>query len=142
MRFQAKTVVGTVSGDYYQLLLEYGDREEQQTNHRDPAGPYLLLQRQFEFSDGGKCYVEADDEAYIGHFALKLVEFSPTRLAFEIGRSDDNRVEVGFSLTAAEFEDAQPIAEVIFGMREPDFDGAATPHRPARKAAQAGESEC
>ncbi len=124
MHFHAKTVSSTVSGDYYQLLLEYEGREDEQLDHPDQTGPYLLLQRQFEFFDGGKCYVEADDETYIGHFQLKLIEFSATRLAFEIAKSDHNYVEVGFKLTAAEFEEARPITEVIFGMRGPDFDGA------------------
>jgi len=53
---------------------------------------------------------------------LKLVEFSSTRLAFEIARCNRNHVEVSFALTAAEFEDALPIVEVIFGMSEPDYD--------------------
>ena len=61
-------------------------------------------------------------EHYIGHFKLKLVEFSQVRLAFEIARSNHNQVEVHFALTAAEFEKALPIVEVIFGMREPDYD--------------------
>ena len=124
MQFHAKTVSSIVSGDYYQLLFEYEGREEEQMDHPDQTGLYLLLQRPFEFSDGGNCYVEADDETYIGHFKLKLIEFSPTRLAFEVARSNHNHVEVGFELTAAEFEEARPIAEVKFGMTEPDFDGA------------------
>jgi len=95
----------------------------------DQPLPYLMVQCQFEFSDGGKCYVESDDDKYIGHFKLKLVEFSPTRLAFEIARRNHNIVEACFALTAAEFDEALPIVEVIFGIRAPysdghDFDGA------------------
>ena len=41
---------------------------------------------------------------------------------FEIARRYHSRVEVTFLLTAAEFEDAQPIVEVIFGLREPYCD--------------------
>jgi len=122
MHFHAKTISATASGDYYQLVLEAEGGEEDQPNHPDQSAPYLLLQRQFEFFDGGKCYIEADDEIYIGHFHLKLVEFSPTRLAFEITRSYHNHVELDFVMTAAEFEEVQPIAEVIFGVREPDVD--------------------
>jgi hypothetical protein len=122
MHFYAKTVSGTVSGDYYQLVLEAEDSDEDQENDPEQTGPYLLLQQQFEFPDGGKCYVESDDETYIGHFKLKLTEFIPTRLVFEIARNSHNHVEVDFSLTDAEFEESRPIAEVIFGMREPYFD--------------------
>jgi hypothetical protein len=82
----------------------------------------LLVQRQFEFFDGGTCYIESEDEEYTGHFKLKLVEFSSTRLAIEIARIDHNQVEVHFELTTAEFVKALPIVEVIFGMRVPDYD--------------------
>ena len=81
-----------------------------------------MIQSQFESFDGGKCYIESDDDEYIGHFKLQFVEFSPTRLAFEIARLNHKHVEVSFALTAAEFEEALPIVEVIFGMREPDYD--------------------
>src|SRR5450759_5197981 len=36
--------------------------------------------------DHGRCYVETHDESYIGHFPLRLTEFSRTHLAFEIVR--------------------------------------------------------
>lgn len=122
MHFHAKYVSGSVSGDYYQLLLELEKSEEDEPGQ---TGPYLLLQRQFEFFDGGKCNVESDDENYIGHFELKLMELSPICLAFEIVRGNHNHVAVGFALTEVEFDEVRPIAEVIFGLREPetDFDG-------------------
>lgn len=122
MHLYAKRVSAVASGDYYQVLFDSEDRGEEQVDPFDQPAPYLMVQCQFEFFDGGKCYVESDNDEYIGHFKLKLVEFSPTSLAFEIARRDHNRVEVSFALTAAEFEEAQPIVEVIFGRREPDYD--------------------
>lgn len=118
----AKKVSAIASGDYYQVHLDSEDRDDEQLDSFEQPAPYLLVQSQSEFFDGGKCYIESDDEEYIGHFKLKLVEFSPTRLAFEIARINHNQVEVHFELTAAEFEKALPIVEVIFGMREPDYD--------------------
>ena len=123
MKLDAKRISATASGDYYQVLLDSEDRDEEQLDPFDQPAPYLMVQCQFEFSDGGKCYVESDDDEYIGHFKLKLVEFSPTRLAFEIARRNHNHVEVCFALTGAEFDEALPIVEVIFGIREPDYDG-------------------
>lgn len=110
------------SGDYYQILFDSEDRGEEHVDPFDESAPYLMVQRQFEFFDGGNCYIESENDDYIGHFKLKLIEFSPTSFAFEIDRRDHNRVEVSFALTAAEFEEAQPIVEVIFGLKEPDFD--------------------
>jgi hypothetical protein len=49
MRFHANHVSSSVSGDYYQAMFE----AEEDTN--DPNSPYLLIQRQFETSDGGRC---------------------------------------------------------------------------------------
>jgi hypothetical protein len=46
MRFHANHVSSSVSGDYYQVMFE----AEEDTN--DPDSPYLLIQRQFETSDG------------------------------------------------------------------------------------------
>jgi hypothetical protein len=123
MKLDAKRISATASGDYYQILLDSEDRNEEQLDPLDQPAPYLMVQCQFEFSDGGKCYVESDNDEYIGHFKLKLVEFSPTRLAFEIERRNHNHVEVCFALPTAEFGEALPIVEVIFGIREPDYDG-------------------
>ena len=74
MHFFAKSVSGTVSGDCYQFRLE-GKNSDHESDFALPER-YLLLQAQFEFSDGGECYVESDDKNYTGHFRLKLIEFS------------------------------------------------------------------
>lgn len=116
MQLAAKKVSAVASGDYYQAVFDYDDRDCEQPE------PYVLVQRQFELFDGGKCYIESHDEEYIGHFKLKLIEFSTTRMAYEIARREHTLVEVTFALTAAEFEEALPIVEVIFGVREPGDD--------------------
>lgn len=122
MKIDAKRVSAVASGDYYQALFDSEDRDDEQVDPFDQPAPYVLVQRQFECFDGGKCYIESHEEEYIGHFKLELVEFSPTRLAYEIARCDHKSVEVSFALTAAEFEEARPIIEVIFGVREPGDD--------------------
>lgn len=122
MRLAAKRVSAVVSGDYYQAVFDSNDRDDKQVDPFDQPEPYILLERQFEFFDGDKCYIESHDEDYIGHFKLNLVEFSSTRLAYEIARRDHKFVELSFALTATEFEGARPIIEVIFGVREPGGD--------------------
>lgn len=122
MHLYAKKVSAIASGDCYQILFDSDDRDEEAVDPFEQPEPYLMVQSQFEFFDGGQCYVESADDEYIGHFKLKLVEFTSTNLTFEIARRNHNRVEVSFALTTAEFETAQPIVEIIFGMREPDYD--------------------
>ena len=83
MRFHALKVSASVSGDYYQVYL--GPEADEEDDPFEEAGPYLLLQREFEMS-GKQCYVETKNESYIGHFSLKLIEFSRSLLSFDIVR--------------------------------------------------------
>ena len=122
MHLYAKTVSAVASGDYYQVHFDSDNRGEEEVDPFDQPEPYVMVQSQFEFFSGGNCYVESDDKNYIGHFKLKLIEFSSTRCVFEIARRDHNRVEVSYELPSPEFESAQRIVEVIFGIREPEYD--------------------
>ena len=82
-----------------------------------PIRPYVLLQRKFKDEDSGVCYLENHDpNRYAGHFSLRLVEFSPTRFAFEIDRPQDRMVEVTFRLSARCFREVQRVVKIIFGL--------------------------
>ena len=109
MRFHANHVSSSVSGDYYQVMFE----AEEETN--DPDSPYFLIQRQFETSDGGRCYLETHDEKYIGHFLLRRVEFTPERLSIEFDRPSDNLVSVTFCMAISDFEEASRVMKIISG---------------------------
>jgi len=85
----------------------------------DPSAtePYLLLQRQFEDDDRSLCYLETRDiDRFAGHYRLRLIEFTPTRLAFEIDRPDDRTVEVTYKLSTRRFRQVQRIVHIIFGV--------------------------
>jgi hypothetical protein len=122
MRFHAPSVSASANGDYYQLWLGPEESDEAEADPYEVRGPYLIVQRNFEMPDDGRCYVETHDEGYMGHFRLRVTELSRTRLAFDIVRRTNNRVEVSFALNASEFEAVQRIAEIIFGLREPEPD--------------------
>jgi hypothetical protein len=123
MQFVARKVSVSFSGDYYQATFDSEDRHDDWADSLDQPEPYVLVQRQFEFLEGGRCYIESHDEQYIGHFMLKLVEFSRTRLAFEIARRDNRFVEISLILTATEFEESRSIIEVLFGIKGQSTDG-------------------
>ncbi len=116
MRFHVLQVSASVSGDYYQLYL--GPEEDEDADPYAVSGPYLLVQREFEMS-ARQCYIETENESYVGHFSLRLIEFSSTLLSFDILRTSNNHIEVSFALSASEFEEVRRVAEVIFGLREP-----------------------
>jgi hypothetical protein len=120
MRFHAQRVSVSAAGDYFQLSFGPEKSDEEESDPYEVKGPYLVVQRQFEMPDGGRCYLETHDKGYIGHFRLRLTQLSRTRLAFEILRKTDNQVEVSFALNASEFEEVRRIAEIIFGLREPE----------------------
>jgi hypothetical protein len=68
MKIRLDHVSASESGDYFQVLFE---------SEEDGEGEYLLIQRQFEDPDDARCYIEAHDEDYIGHF--KVVRASLAR---------------------------------------------------------------
>jgi hypothetical protein len=79
---------------------------------RSSITPNLLVQREFEDDDGGVCYIETHDhDTYSGHFRLRLIEVTPTRLAFDIAS-----VEVTYDLDAKRFDEMRRIAHIIFGV--------------------------
>jgi hypothetical protein len=116
LRFHAPVASASASGDYYQLSFGPEESDEAEADPYVVSGPYLIVQRQFEMPDRGRCYIETHDESYIGHFRLRLSELTRTRLAFDIGRRKNNQVKVSFVLNALEL---QRTAEIIFGLREP-----------------------
>ena len=122
MRFHAPSVSASANGDYYQLWFGPEESDEDEADPYEVKGPYLIVQKQFEMPDGGRCYIETHDEGYIGEFRLRLTELSRTRLAFEIARKTNNHIEVSFALNPPEFEEVRQVAEIIFGLREPEPD--------------------
>ena len=115
MRFHAKYVSAAEAGDYYQVSFETEDPGDGATDPPGLDSPYLIIQRQFETPDGGRCYVETHDHGYVGHYRLKLIDFSPTHLTVAIERKSNNHVEVSYALDAVEFNEVQRVVNIIVG---------------------------
>ena len=112
MQFHATYVTAGGVGDYFQALFEAV---------RDGDGtPYLLLQRQFEDDDGGVCYIETHDPEYCGHFRLRQVAFSPTRLHVDLDRPRHNVLTVTFELSEVKFGEAARFVDLIRGAVVPE----------------------
>lgn len=116
MRFHANYVSTSVSGDYYQAMFEASE------DSTEPDSPYLLIQRQFEIPNGGKCYIETHNEEYRGHFLVRRIDFRPDGVLVEIGRLRNNVINVTFNMTTSAFEEAVPVLKIISGEIEPDVD--------------------
>lgn len=63
------------AGDYYQVLFEDGED--------DSENAYVLLQRQFEWPDDDRYYVEASDTQLCGYFHIAAAYLSRTHLSLE-----------------------------------------------------------
>jgi hypothetical protein len=116
LRLHANHVsVGESGDDYFQVSFDSEAPSDDDFDLSLSDHPYLLVQPQFEDDDGGVCYIETHDhDTYAGHFRLRLIEFTPTRLAFEIARRDHNYVEVTYKLDAERFRKVQRVVRIIF----------------------------
>ena len=114
MKFHAKYVSAAEAGDYYQVSFDAEDPGDDATDSPGVDSPYLIIQRQFETPDGGRCYVETHDHGYVGHYRVKLIAFSPTQLVVVIERKSNARVEVTYALDAVEFDEVRRVVNIIF----------------------------
>ncbi len=119
MKLHAKNVsIGEAGEEHFELSFNGEVRSDDDFDLSGSDHPYLIVQRQFEDDDGGVCYIETHDhDTYAGHFRLKLIEFTPTRLAFEIARTDHKYVEVTYELDAKRLGEVQRIVHIIFGVQ-------------------------
>ena len=115
MKLQAAYVsVGEFDDQYFGVSFDTADPTAD-LDLSAPMKPYVVLQRQFEDYDGGVCYVETHEpDRHSGHFRLRLVEFTPTRLVFDIDRATDRRVEVTFTLDPQQFQEVERMVCLIF----------------------------
>jgi hypothetical protein len=109
VQFHANHVSAAADGDYYQVLFMAVE------DSTDPESPYLVIQRQFEDPDDGRCYVETHDENYIGHFRLRRIDLSVSRILLEIARPKANVVEVTFAIASSEFKQVVRVVGIISG---------------------------
>jgi hypothetical protein len=119
LKLHSKNVsIGEAGEEYFEVSFDSEVPSDDDFDLSGPDHPYLIVQRQFEDDDGGVCYIETHDhDTYAGHFRLKLIEFTPTRLAFEIARTDHKYVEVTYELDAKRFSEVQRIVHIIFGVQ-------------------------
>jgi hypothetical protein len=92
LKLHAKNVsIGEAGDEYFQVSFDSEVPSDDDFDLSGPDHPYLIVQRQFEDDDGGVCYIETHDrDTYAGDFRLKLIEFTPTRLAFEMPEPTTN----------------------------------------------------
>jgi hypothetical protein len=118
LKLQATYVsVGEFDDQYFEVSFDTEDPGAD-FDLSAPMKPYFLIQRQFEDDDRGVCYIDTHEpDRYAGHFRLRLGEFAPTRLVFDIDRATDRRIEVTFTLDPQRFQKVERIVCLIFGVK-------------------------
>ena len=105
MKIELDCVSASESGDYYQVTFKgEADRED---------GQYVLVQRQFEFPDGGRCYVETHDQEYIGHFKVAQAELGRNRLLLRLAGRRAAELEVAFKATGKNWREVARILRIM-----------------------------
>ena len=104
MKIRLDHVSASESGDYFQVLFE---------SEEDGEGEYVLIQRQFEDPDGGRCYIEAHDEDYIGHFKVVRASLARNRFFLELRRKQAAVVEVTFNTTDQNYNDVAKVMRIM-----------------------------
>ena len=120
LRLHANHVsIGEAGDEYFEVSFDSKVPSDDDFDLSRPDHPYLIVQGQFDDDDSGVCYIETHDrDTYAGHFRLKLIEFTPTRLAFEIARTDHKYVEVTYDLDPKQFNEVQRIVHIVFGVQD------------------------
>ena len=109
IRKQLDHVETSRAGDYHQALFE-GAVEGNETD-------YLLLQRQFDLPDGGRCYVETPDVNVCGHYRVRSAVLNRNCLTLEIADTSWEGFEVHFETDDQSVARLGRILRRMFGRR-------------------------
>jgi hypothetical protein len=91
-------------GDGFQVLFEKTPGSEE---------GYMLVQRHFEFPDGGKCYIETDDRELCGHFRFRGAQLSRDRFQMVFGIRPVREITVFFKATDSAYAKVQRVLQIM-----------------------------
>lgn len=92
------------AGDGFQVLFEKTPGSEE---------GYVLVQRHFELPDGGKCYLETDDQEFCGHFRFRGAQLSRTRFQMLFGIGPVREITVFFKATDSAYAEVQRVLQIM-----------------------------
>jgi len=79
----------------------------------EEEGPYVLVQRQFESPDGGRCYVETHEPGYVGHFRIAYAELGRNRFFLKLSRATAAELEVVFNTTEENWGEVARVMRIM-----------------------------
>ena len=110
MKMHVSYVYASEDGDYYEVLFQ-----DQSPDTKQDAldGKYFLVQRQFEVPDGGRIYIESDNQDYIGHFTVVKARLNPTSFFLTLGKKTAFTVEISFETSPENYAEVKHILGVM-----------------------------
>ena len=102
--FRCARVSATEAGEGYQVLFEKAP---------DSDEGYVLVQRHFEFPDGGKCYLETEDREFCGQFRIQSAQLWRDRFQITFGKEPVSRIDVSFSATDSVYDKVQRVLRIL-----------------------------
>jgi hypothetical protein len=97
-------VSASEAGDYFQVMFAKAPASDEE---------YLLIQRQFESPDNGKCYVETDDPAFCGHYRIVAAQLSRNRFLISLADAPLKNVVVSFNATESDYAEAKRVLLIM-----------------------------
>jgi hypothetical protein len=103
-QFRCAHVSATEAGEGFQVLF---------AKSPDSDEGYVLVQRHFEFPDGGKCYVETDNREFCGHFRIQSAHLSRNQFQMTFGIRPERRIAVLFDATDSVYAEVKRVLEIM-----------------------------
>ena len=103
-QFRCGYVSAAEAGEGFQVLFE---------TVPDSDEGYVLVQRHFEFPDGGECYVETEDREFCGHFRIRNAHLHRDQFQITFGREPVRRIEVSFIATDSVYARVQRVLRIM-----------------------------
>ena len=101
---RCERVSATEAGEGFQVLFE---------TVPDSDEGYVLVQRHFEFPDGGECYVETEDREFCGHFRIRRAYLSRNRLQIAFGKRPERKIAVLFDATDSVYTEVKRVLYIM-----------------------------
>lgn len=102
-----RSVSASEAGDYFQVLFE--------DDGEDSAAAYVLIQRQFEFPDGGRFYIESSDVRLCGNAAIASAVLAEHSL--ELHMTPTQGVRILFSTSRSNYAELARVLRIMFGRK-------------------------
>ena len=103
-QFRCEHVSATEAGEGFQVLF---------AKSPDSDEGYVLVQRHFEFPDGGKCYVETDDREFCGHFRIRSAHLSRNQFEMAFGKEPVREIAVLFDATDSVYAEVKRVLQIM-----------------------------